>query len=37
VCWALTLHRKKAIVASLEDPPMVDEPAAVPAPAKSGA
>jgi predicted MFS family arabinose efflux permease len=29
-CWGLTLSRRKAIVASLEDPPL-DEPAAVPA------
>ena len=29
LCWALTLHRRKAIMASLEDPP--DEPAAAPA------
>jgi predicted MFS family arabinose efflux permease len=30
LCWALTLHRRKAIMASLEDPPL-DEPAATPA------
>jgi predicted MFS family arabinose efflux permease len=32
LCWGLTLHRKKAIVASLEDPPTTDdEPTAAPA------
>jgi predicted MFS family arabinose efflux permease len=31
LCWALTLHRRKAIMASLEDPPADDEPAATPA------
>jgi predicted MFS family arabinose efflux permease len=36
-CWALTLHRKKAIVDSLEDPPADEDDAVVPAPAKSGA
>jgi predicted MFS family arabinose efflux permease len=29
LCWALTLHRRKAIMASLEDPPP-DEPVAAP-------
>jgi predicted MFS family arabinose efflux permease len=35
--WALTLHRKRAIVASLEDPPAVEDGAVAPTPAKSGA
>jgi predicted MFS family arabinose efflux permease len=30
LCWALTLHRRKAIMASLEDPPP-DQPVAAPA------
>jgi predicted MFS family arabinose efflux permease len=33
-CWALTLHRRKAIMASLEDPPLED---AATAPAERGA